>query len=177
VILRPLAGAPSVGLLLILSTLWLALAGCAVDKPRSVPSGIEPQLVDAALVQANNCLFQKSACNAPALVVFSLDSSIALGDLKRLAELTYSTKGRTPADSNLQVLSRTVTNEAHHEDAFVKVPEGLGYGKNTYLADVWIQHEKLADGYLRPYRVLRFRVYVVEGRPYTARFESDFVAP
>lgn len=171
--MRPLAGAPRVGFVLIMSTLWLALAGCAADTPRSVPSEIEPQLVDAALVQANNCLFRKSACNAPALVVFSLDSNIALDDLHRLAELAYSTKGGTPADPNLRVLSRMVTNEAHHEDAFVKVPEGLGYGRNTYLADVWLQHERLAEGYLRSRRALRFRVYVVGGKPYTARFVSD----
>ena len=145
-----------------------------------MPQNLEAILTSYSVIHdifRTGCLFRKSACNAPALVAFSLDSNIALSDLERLAELAYSTKSRTPADSNLQVLSRTVTNEAHHEDAFVKVPEALGYGKNTYLADVWLQHERLAEGYLRPRRALRFRVYVVGGQPYTARLVSDVVAP
>lgn len=153
-----------------LALLSAAICGCAVPEPRRVPDGVEPQIVNAALVEANTCLFRYGRCSAPALVVFSLDPDLPFRELRKLAKLTYSTKGTSPATDDLKVLAEPFSDETYRGDVFIKIPESLGYGDGAYIAPIWVERKKLDSGYLSGNMALRLNVYVVDGVPSTTRF-------
>jgi hypothetical protein len=161
---------------LILGALLATLSGCAstpsagpFPSPRSIPAGIDPQVVPAALVEANVCLLRIGDCSGPALIVFSLDSDTSFRELRKLAKLTYSTKGTVPATDELKVLAKPFADETYRGDAFIKVPASLGYGGNTYIAPIWVERHKI-PGKLSSRMALRLNLYVVGGAPYTTRF-------
>ena len=156
--------------LAVLVLLTAAISGCAAPEPRRVPDGVEPQLVKAALVEANTCLFTHGRCSAPALVVFSLDPNLPFREVRKLAKLTYSTKGTLPATDDLKVLAKPFADETYRGDAFIRVPESLGYGESAYIAAIWIERRKLASGFLSGSMLLRLNVYLVDGVPNTTRF-------
>jgi hypothetical protein len=139
--------------------------------PRSVPAAINPQVATAALVEANVCLLRIGDCSAPALVVFSLDSEMSFHQLRKLAKLTYSTKGTVPATEELRVLAKPFADETYRGDAFIKVPASLGYGGNTYVAPIWVERSRI-PGKLSSQMALKLNVYIVGGAPYTTRFLS-----
>jgi hypothetical protein len=155
--------------LAVLALLSAGISGCAVPEPTPVPDGVEPQIVNAALVEANTCLFRYGRCSAPALVVFSLDPGLPFRELRKLAKLTYSTKGTPPATDDLKVLAKPFTDETYRGDAFLKVPDSLGYGSMAYIAPVWVERKKLDLGYLSGNMALRLNVYVIDGAPSTTR--------
>jgi hypothetical protein len=160
---------------LILGALLGALAGCApaprtepFPAQRGIPAGIEPQVVTAALVEANVCLFRTDDCSAPALVVFSLDPDASFNELRKLARLAYSTKGTVPVVDELKVLAKPFADETYRGDAFIRVPASLGYGGNTYIAPIWVERARI-PGRLSARMALRLSVYVLDGAPYTTR--------
>jgi len=161
---------------LILAVLLGTLSGCAsapnlgpFPASRAIPAGIDPQVATAALVEANVCLFRINDCSAPALVVFSLDSDASFPQLRKLANLTYSTKSTAPSTEELKILAKPFADETYRGDAFIKVPASLGYGGNAYIAPIWIERDRI-PGKLSPGMALKLNVYIVSGAPYTTRF-------
>ena len=147
---------------------WIRRAG-PYPPQRSIPAGISPLVVTAALVEANVCLLRIDSCSAPALVAFSLDSDVSFHQLRKLAVLAYSTKGTVPATDELKVLANVFADETYRGDAFIKVPASLGYGDNTYIAPIWVERNRV-PGKLSAEMALRLTAYVVDGTPYTTRF-------
>lgn len=155
-----------------LAGLLAGLAGCG-SRPAPIPEGAKQHQVSSALVMANARLFREGSRDLPALVVFSLDPGVSFQDLRRLAKQVHSMRTDPPADGDLRALAGTVTDETYRGDAFTKVPERLGYGRDTYVAAIWIERERLAAGYLRPDLALTLRVHMLGSKPYTTRFVSD----
>jgi hypothetical protein len=156
----------------VLAALVAMIAGCA-GRPNPIPNGAKPHYATAALVMANARLFREGSRDLPALVVFSLDPGVSFQDLRTLAKQVYSMRGSPPAEKDLKVLSRMVTDEAYRGDDFAKVPERLGYGREIYVAPVLVERERLSAGYLRPETALTLRVFLLGRSPYTTRLVSD----
>ena len=154
----------------VLAILSTVISGCAVPNPKPIPDGVEPQSVHASLIEANTCLFRYGRCSAPALVVFSLDPKVPFSSLRKLAKLTYSTKGTVPQSDDLKVLATPFADETYRGDEFIRIPESLGYGDRTYIAPIWIERGDLTTGYLSARMALRLNVYVINGFPNTTRF-------
>lgn len=137
---------------------FLALSACA-PYSASVPSG-EPTVspapqpgaveVAAAIVQANNALFQPGNRDLPAQVVFSLDPAVTSGKLSNLGQEIFRLKNTSPTDPAKRELALNVTDETYRPNDFRKVPASMAGSDQVYICGLVIKRALLPKGHLGP---------------------------
>lgn len=137
--------------------------GCVA--PDQVPGGQFVGRVPAVIVIANETLFSPGYQDAPAMVVFSQESSVDVAQLKALAKQVVAVRGLRPADPDASALARAVSDETYRGNWFEQYPPALAGNGRTWLAHVMIRRAALPEGLLRG-RPLLFDLFVEGERPY-----------
>lgn len=141
-----------------------------------VPAGVEPVMVSAAIVQANEALFGQDWRvkhygpgwgDKPAQVVFTLDPDVSNSKLRHLAHLIYELKGKTPSDQDKRLVARDVTDETYRPHHFLKVPYSISGSRDVYLSHIMVVRDNLLADHLRSDVLLKCNLYLVNGKPHT----------
>ena len=143
-----------------------SINGC-VTKPR-IPTGVDPVVVSAAIVQANEALFRPGRLVKPAHVIFTLDPEVSNAKLKYLAHMILGLKETIPRDRDKRHMAHAVSEERYRPHFFLKVPYSISGSHNVYLAGVVVERDKLSGGYLQKAGVLlKCNLYLVDAKPHT----------
>ena len=143
----------------------LCITGC-VPKLR-IPPGVDPVMVSAVIVQANEALLSPGWKDKPAEVLFTLNHGVSDAKLSHLAHLIYELKGTTPNDPDRRLLAQAVTDEKYRPHYFLKVPYSISGSGDVYLAHIMVLRDNLLADYLRSGALLKCNLYLVDGKPHT----------
>ncbi len=107
------------------------------------------QVVWAALVQANQLLFEPGTLDCPAAAVYGLDPSFDRDpdELRRIAHELFALKGTTPADPALRQAADDITNEMARRYN-MRLPDALTGGRDVYMTCIMVHRRHLPTGYL-----------------------------
>ena len=103
------------------------------------------KVMAAALVQANNALFQEGHWDLPGLAVYSDDPYFTENDCARLRDLAkyiFGLKGMKEPPKEVKKISNFVTNEYSYPYR-VKLPDMLSDGHDAYLTTLQFSRKML----------------------------------
>jgi hypothetical protein len=108
-------------------------------------------VVNACLIQANAELYQPGPEDLPALVLFTLDRSVSVDSLERLAAQIGELKYRELAEPDLIEAAKgpQASDAGWSYHRRFRVPAKLTGGAVVYAGDLWVRRPFLPNGYFK----------------------------
>jgi hypothetical protein len=105
----------------------------------------------AALVQANNMLFEPGDDDLPAQFLITFDPKLQQRprELLTMAERVFDLKNTEPKGPDLQLVARTVTDEKYRPDSRDKLPVSFTGGPVVYSVHIMVHRALLKNGILQ----------------------------